>query len=333
MEPIGVLPVEQMRDMYQWYLSQKQLPSQQTKNYPQRRPIDEPSPHRVFVYNTGSEIIPAYACMRVTGTRNINNVTAIDVEKPTSTDGEFLFNSQYPIAVPSSTEPGVGWAFRFGVVIMTGTDPSEPGAQYLPTVGSWEVEEGSGPFVVYGHHRANETTDDRALIGRFAGGGGSNQWGLVTALLGCGWYTIELGTLDGSEEASGSGPVCDPCSGVTGAGTSGCGLTLDYPTPRVVGTGVYVTAYDPASTIVPLKVGADCILTRMQGSAAPASGSGAAGAAWSVRGLQEHIVEYKERWECCDDGSRKLVGKTPVVFAGKVCEEILCEECPASGSG
>jgi hypothetical protein len=113
--------------------------------------------------------------MRVTGTRNINNVTAIDVEKPTSTDGEFLFNSQFPIAVPSSTETGVGWAFRFGVVIMTGADPSEPGIEYLPIAGSWEVEEGSGPFVVYGHHRANEESDDRALIGRFAGGGSGGR--------------------------------------------------------------------------------------------------------------------------------------------------------------
>jgi hypothetical protein len=186
MEPIGVLSVEKMRDMYQWYLSQKQLPAQQTQHFPNRRTLDEPSPHRVFVYNTGSEVIPAYACMRVTGTRNINNVTAIDVEKPTATDGEFLFNSQFPIAVPSSTETGVGWAYRFGVVIMTGADPSEPGIEYLPIVGSWEVEEGSGPFVVYGHHRANEESDDRALIGRFAGGGtggGHTIWFTINDVL------------------------------------------------------------------------------------------------------------------------------------------------------
>jgi hypothetical protein len=177
---------EQGRELWQDYLRRKQLSAQQTQNFPQRRPLDEPSPHRVFVYNTGSEIIPPYACMRVTGTRNINNVTAIDVEKPTATDGEFLFNSQFPIAVPSSTETGVGWAFRFGVVIMTGADPSEPGIEYLPIVGSWEVEEGSGPFVVYGHHRANEESDDRALIGRFAGGGsggGHTIWFTITDVL------------------------------------------------------------------------------------------------------------------------------------------------------
>ena len=166
---------EQGRELWQDYLRRKQLPAQQTQNFPQRRTLDEPSPHRVFVYNTGSEIIPAYGCMRVIGTRNINNVTAIDVEKPTSTDGEFLFNGPYQIAVPSDAEAGVGWAYRFGVVIMLGNGPTEPGVQYLPIVDSWEVEEGSGPFVVYGHHRANELTDDRALVGRFNGGGGGGH--------------------------------------------------------------------------------------------------------------------------------------------------------------
>jgi hypothetical protein len=178
---------EQGREMWQDYLRRKQLPAQQTQNFPNRRTLDEPSPHRVFVYNTGSEVIPAYACMRVTGTRNINNVTAIDVEKPTSTDGEFLFNSQFPIAVPSSTETGVGWAYRFGVVIMLGDAPSEPSVEYSPIVGSWEIEEGAGPFVVYGHHRAKEATDDRALIGRFAGGGsgggGHTIWFTITDVL------------------------------------------------------------------------------------------------------------------------------------------------------
>lgn len=183
--------------------------------------------------------------------------------------------------------------------------------------------------------------NERGHRGRWqfqGGGGGSSRWGLVTALLGCGWYTIELGTLDGQTEASGSGPVCDPCANVTGAGTSGCELTLEYPTPRVTGSGVFITAYDPASTLVPLRVGTDCVVTRMPGNGPPASGSGSgsgtASTMWSVRGFQEHIVQYKERWDCCaPDGPPKLVGKTPIIFVGKECDEILCEECPASGSG
>jgi hypothetical protein len=331
MNAIGVLPAEQMRELWQWYQSQKQLPAQLTKNFPQRRPIDEPSPHRAFIYNTGSEIIPAFACVRVVGTREINNITAIDVEKPTSTDGEFLLNGPYPIAVPSSTEPGVGWAYRHGVVTMLGDEPTEPGASYGPIVGSWEIEEGGDKFVVFGRHDFS----DRALVGRFNGGGTISQWGLVNAKLGCGWYTIELGTLDDSEEASGSGPVCDPCVGVTGEGTVDCGLALEYPTARVTGTGVFVTAYDPASTIISLRLGSDCVVTKMQGGSTTSSGSGsgASGTLWSVRGLQDHIVQFKERWECCPDGTPRLVGKTPIVFAGRACEEIICDECPSSGSG
>jgi len=241
---------EQGRELWQDYLRRKQLPAQQTQNFPQRRPLDEPSPHRVFVYNTGAEIIPPYACMRITGTRNINNVTAIDVEKPTSTDGEFLFNSQYPIAVPSSTEPGVGWAYRFGVVVMTGSDPTEPGAEYGPQVGSWELTEGAGPFVVYGHHRANETTDDRALIGRFAGGGGGGEsiWFTIdsvmcpgvddveeeTLVVSAEWYTGGCSKTPPGQNYEGGYDVYGYCTGMNGltptelVGTKGK-ATYGYP--------------------------------------------------------------------------------------------------------
>jgi len=335
MEPIGVLPVEQMRDMYQWYLSQKQLPSQQTKNYPQRRPIDEPSPHRVFVYNTGSEIIPPYACMRVTGTRNINNVTAIDVEKPTSTDGEFLFNSQFPIAVPSSTETGVGWAFRFGVVIMTGADPTEPGAEYLPIVGSWEIEEGAGPFIVYGHHRANEEGNDRALIGRISTGRSQEIYtGVVRARLDPQIYQIELGSLPrsvfGNQDLECL--ACDPCTEVFGAGTADCGLAISDPDSIVQVNGTRITAYDPFSDKIPLIVGTDCVVARVRGTGAEYGNYGnyGNGEAWVVlNGYHEHIVQYKENWDCCDpDGPPTLISKTPVILIGKECDTISCESCP-----
>jgi len=121
---------------------------------------------------------------------------------------------------------------------------------------------------------------------------------------------------------------------VSGEGTSGCALTLEYPEPRVVGSGTYVTAYDPASTLIPLRVGTDCVVTKMPGAGPPASGSGAASAMWSVRGFQEHIVQYRERWDCCEpSGPPTLVGKTPVILIGVECDEIPCGECPASGSG
>jgi len=180
---------------------------------------------------------------------------------------------------------------------------------------------------------APDGTGEKTCVVRFAGGsaGGASRWGLVVESLGCGWYIIELGTLDGQTEASGSGPVCDPCVGVTGSGTAECALELEYPAPRVTGSGTYVTAYDPASLIVPLRPGTDCVVTKMPGTSPPASGSGSGTltGVWAVRGLQEHIVQYRERWDCCEpDGPPVLVGKTPIIFVGKECAEITCAACP-----
>jgi len=180
---------EQGRLLWQDYLSRQQLQSQLTKNYPQRRPIDEPSPHRVFVLNTTEETIPPFACLRVIGTEVVGERTALKVEKPTSTSGEFLFNGPYPIEAPADAVPateetdaipeklGVGWAYRYGVVVMLGNPPSEPNVSYGPIVDSWEIEEGDGPFTVFGEYEITPDSETAALIGRFAGGGsGGTHW-------------------------------------------------------------------------------------------------------------------------------------------------------------
>lgn len=178
-ELAGFTP-EQGRLLWQWYLTSRQQQPHIQQNYPQRRPIDEVSPHRVFVLNTEAEVIPPYACMRVTGVDVVGGQTVVKVEKPTDTDGEFLFNCQFEIPVPSESSAGVGWAYRYGVVVMqgNGTPPTEPNAAYVPVVGSWQIEEGSGPFIVFGEHNVGTDT----LIGRFAGGGGgggASIWGTI----------------------------------------------------------------------------------------------------------------------------------------------------------
>lgn len=178
MERIGVVSPEQMHAMWQDYLTRQQLAPQLRYNFPQRRPIEDVSPHRVKVKNDSGEIIPAFACMRITGVEDIGGQTCITVEKPTSTDGAFLFNSQFAIAVPATGELGVGWAYRHGVVTMLGDEPTEPGAAFGPIVGSWEIEEGGDKFVVFGRHDFSE----RALVGRFSGvGSGTHEI----------WFTIE----------------------------------------------------------------------------------------------------------------------------------------------
>jgi hypothetical protein len=169
---IGVFTPEQARMLWQDYLARQQLPAQQTQHFPQRRPADDVAQHRVLVKNTTEEEIPQFACMRVTGVSLVGDRTVIEVEKPSSTDGEFLFNCEYAIPVEDSEadppQSGVGWAYRYGIVRALGPEPDEAGELYGPVVDSWEIEPGGTLFNVYGRDDRNEN----GLIGRFAGGGG-----------------------------------------------------------------------------------------------------------------------------------------------------------------
>jgi len=182
-------------------------------------------------------------------------------------------------------------------------------------------------------------------------GGAGIRTGIVREALGCGWYRIELGNFEGSvaDLASVSGSIaCSPCANVTSAGTEDCGIILSDPASLVVGTGEIVTAYDSASTTIPLVVGTDCVLALASGAGVgsgsesftasfdevgSASVSGSEGVVWQVlRGYQNHIVDYKERWDCCEpNGPATLIAKTPIIFIGIACEEIQCGACP-SGS-
>jgi hypothetical protein len=102
----------------------------------------------------------------------VGDRTVIEVEKPSSTDGEFLFNCEYAIPVEDSEadppQSGVGWAYRYGIVRALGPEPDEAGELYGPVVDSWEIEPGGTLFNVFGRDDRNEN----GLIGRFAGGGG-----------------------------------------------------------------------------------------------------------------------------------------------------------------
>ena len=181
------------------------------------------------------------------------------------------------------------------------------------------------------------------------GGGRLNvQHGIVTTNLGCGYYTIEKAIWSGDREAAGSGlgsgsgiGDCDVCYDITGADTAECAITLTYPPVQVTGTGVFVTAYDSASVLIPLVIGSSVKMINM-GDTSSATGSGSGSGAdatpiWQIiRGLMQHTVQYKERWDCCDgayeSGVETLLGRTPVILIGKECDEIPCGTC-ATGSG
>jgi len=168
MDEIGVFTPEQSRLLWQDFLKRKQANSQLQANYPQRRPIDEPSPHRVFVRNDSGETCPAYGCMQVTGVAIVGGQTVVTCTKPTTTAGEYLFNSPYPIADGEN-----GWAYKFGVVIAlgNGTPPTAPNVIYQPVVSTWTIEEGGSLFTVFGEH--NVIAD--AVVGRFTGGTGGTH--------------------------------------------------------------------------------------------------------------------------------------------------------------
>ena len=144
--------------------------------------------HRVLVKNTEYEVVPPYACMRIIGTETVGGKTALTVEKATSTDGQFVFNSPHEIAVD-----GTGWAYRWGIVVMLGdgTPPTAANVSYSPVVDSWEITEGDGPFVVFGE----DMDAPNALVGRFAGGGGIKLYhGIVVEQCSnvCSTYKVQL---------------------------------------------------------------------------------------------------------------------------------------------
>jgi hypothetical protein len=163
--------------LWQDYLARQQLPPQQTQHYPQRRPADDVAQHRVLVKNTTEEEIPQFACMRVTGVSLVGDRTVIEVEKPSSTDGEFLFNCEYAIPVEDTeADPpqyGVGWAYRYGIVRAIREEPEdpdnpptvEPNSLWGPIVDSWAIAPDGNLFTVFGADDRNEN----GLIGRFAG--------------------------------------------------------------------------------------------------------------------------------------------------------------------
>jgi hypothetical protein len=145
-EQIGFFTPEQARELWQDYQTRKQLQPQLQQNFPRRRDIDEPSPHRVFVKNATGLEAPPFACMQVTGTSYENGMTYVVVRLPEEACGEFVFNGQFPIP-----PGGYGWAYAYGQVRMLGSGEVEDGCKRAgPAANSWAVAPGEGPFVVYG---------------------------------------------------------------------------------------------------------------------------------------------------------------------------------------
>lgn len=285
--------------------------------------------------NMSGEEIPAFGVVQL----RRPFATTSKADKPNGTTGLFFANG--PVLVRSDADTtGESFLWDKPRRVLLSSD-AVVGDEVGPTSGSWEMSsDGSGWRVL------RQAIDGVGVVVMTGGGGSDISDGIVSIKHGCGWYTVEKGTIPvegGSGSASGSVDDCDPCGGASSGSTSSCELILADPPNKVIGNGAFVLAYDPQSVTIPLKLGTDCVVGRVSGGGAgstsgsgteESSGSSAAGVTpWRVlRGYQEHIVEYRERWECCSNGTPMLIGKTPVILNGVVCDEIICGECPASGS-
>ena len=222
---------------------------------------------------------------------------------------------------------------KVNIVSVTDTRAGAVAAGYVLESGE------SGPLEILYH---DGTVGEQECVVRFGGSGGISRWGLVTASIGCGYYTIQLGTWSGDMDTAGFGlgvdpdPASDPdincdiCYDITGAGTSACAITLSYPPAPVTGDGTFVKAYDPASVLIPLVVGSACLI---ENGGDKVNYLDVEYPLWRVkRGLMTHVVQYKENWDCCLDSTppvETLISKTPVILIGKECATITCGECPA----
>ena len=155
-------------------------------------------------------------------------------------------------------------------------------------------------------------------------GGARIIHGIVTTSHGNGWYTIEKADWTGYQNTY---EETDPFANVTGSGTTACAITLTIPASQLTGRGVYVTARDTASLVVPLIVGTDCLLTNL-GDRDAATGE----AIWQVvNGLQNLVVKYDEEWDCCnaagETGVETLISRTPNILVGITGPTITCGSC------
>ena len=105
MDRIGVVSPEVMREMYQWYLTQKQLPPQLTQNYPQRREIVPGSPFRTVVLDaaiaaaTNALTSPTTVTASVLGRNSSGNLFDTTTNITVVNRYEHITLAQYTLAV------------------------------------------------------------------------------------------------------------------------------------------------------------------------------------------------------------------------------------------
>lgn len=290
--------------------------------------------------NTDVGAVPAYGVVQLKDNFASGYSQA---SKPSSGSGLFFANGPVPVG---SLGESLLWNYPQRVLL----DGSPTvGDEVGPSEDSWSMSAGGTGFRVI--HQPVGGVGSVVMTG----GGGSTAnlvHGIIHAVLGCGYYEVELATWDGltpdTESTSGSVAVgCDICQLVTdqtsGSGSNAnCTETATLPvfeemtasdeivTRQVTGTGTVVLAFDHASRFIPLELWSDCLMADVGDENALGSTSDSSGTNEPVyqivRGHKTHTIQYVERWECCN-GTDTLVGRTPIIFEAKVCAEEICDSC------
>lgn len=271
--------------------------------------------------NTSGETVPAFGVVQLRS----NFSTTSKASKPNAGTGLFFANGPVTVAASAFGESLVWNKPR--KVLVSGT--LSVGDEVGPVDGQWYMSaEGAGWRVLH------QPVSNVAVVLKDGGTSAEIRAGVVRARVDTQFYSVELGDLPRS--AFGNHDLecisCDPCTEVYGAGTAGCGLSISDPDSIVVVSGETITAYDPFSDKIPLVVGTDCVVAKVTGTGSRYGNYGGYGdgETWVVlNGYHEHIVQYREEWDCCDPtGPPTLIRKTPVILIGVECEPIECEECP-----
>ena len=283
--------------------------------------------------NMSGEEVPAFAVIQL----KTNFDGTSKATKPDEFSG--LFYTSGPVPVPA-TKFGESLLWHKPQRVLIDGEVTV-GDEVGPVENQWYMsDEGSGFRVL------RQPTGGVGIVERVGGGGTRIRDGIVVASHGCGYYTIELGYYDGNAIGSGSadasGGECDPCASLITSGADATATVVSYPGSQIAGSGTTVEAYDPASIVIPLVVGTDCVVCLIpggptgsgSGSTGAGSGSGAEPTVWRViQGCQEHVVKYEEEGDCCGPGGTWVtLRRRPTILIGHTCPWQEVDSCP-SGSG
>ena len=123
--------------------------------------------------NDSGEEIPAFAAMRVTGVAMLDDQIVLTVNKPNSSTFETLINGPQAVAASGGDLPNVGSGYKYGILQAKVEAGRTLGETLKAKASSWELEDGTGPFIFLGYD--TEYDCGRVRYAASAGGGGGEH--------------------------------------------------------------------------------------------------------------------------------------------------------------